>query len=318
MNAYTGVAQESYVSQDRYRGIPRRIGDAKHQPHAGITETGATTEPEQRGHLLLRLVNELKLLIVNGRFELSDSSPPLTTETTIVDYFLLHSEVFVDVRSCRIHHDTLKTPDSFGIGSDHKLMSLTLALPWDVSNDTKESTYQQRGSQRKTPRTRFMTEKLKNAAMQNKINTELERRSPATRDQLLQPKEQHANLVLPTQPFIDRSHALVVDMMQGVAAKVLSSPNPAHRLGGHPMRAEARDRNHQKPLGHNPLLQEIQQQKNSVVELQSCEITGPDDPTIARIEVERLKLHDLKLKLAVAKQVEVDLDITYERRICAN
>ena len=26
---------------------PRRIGDAKHQPHASITETGATTEPEQ-------------------------------------------------------------------------------------------------------------------------------------------------------------------------------------------------------------------------------------------------------------------------------
>jgi len=76
------------------------------------------------------------------------------------------------------------------------------------------------------------------------------------------------------------------------------------------MRAETRDRNHQKTLGHNPLLQEIQQQKNSVVELQSCEITGPDDPTIARIEFERLKLHDLKLKLAVAKQVEVDLDIT--------
>jgi hypothetical protein len=53
--------------------------------------------------------------------------------------------------------------------------------------------------------------------------------------------------------------------------------------------------------GHNPLLQEIQQQKNSVAELQRCEITGPDDPTIARIEVERLNLHDPKLKLAVAK-----------------
>ena len=107
---------------------PRRIGDAKHQPHASITETGATTEPEQRGHLLLGLVNDLKLLIVNGRFEPPDSPPPLTTKTTIVDYFLLHREVFVDVRSCRIHHDTLKTQDSFGIGSDHNLMSLTLAM----------------------------------------------------------------------------------------------------------------------------------------------------------------------------------------------
>ncbi len=39
-------------------------------------------------------------------------------------------------------------------------------------------------------------------------------------------------------------------------------------------------------------------------------MTGPDDPTIARTEVERLKLHELKLTLAVAKQMEVDLDIT--------
>ena len=76
------------------------------------------------------------------------------------------------------------------------------------------------------------------------------------------------------------------------------------------MRAETRDRNHQKTLGHNPLLQEIQQQKNSVAELQRCEMTGPDGPSISRIELERLKLHDLKLKLAVAKQMEVDRDIT--------
>ena len=154
---------------------------------------------------------------------------PLTTKTTIVDYFLLHSEVFIDVRSCRIHHDTLKTQDSFGIGSDHKLMSLILALPWDVSNDTKESTHQQRGSQRKAQRTRLMTEKLKNAATRSEFTKELERRSPATRKQILQLKEHHVSLVLPTQTFIDRSHALVVDMMQEVSAKVLSSPNPALR-----------------------------------------------------------------------------------------
>jgi hypothetical protein len=146
-----------------------------------------------------------------------------------------------------------------------------------------------------------MTEKLKTAAIQSEFTTELERRSPATRNQLLQLQEQHTRLVLSTQTFIDRSHALVVDMMQEVAKKVLSSPNPTHSLGGHPRRTEARERNHQRTLDHNPLLQEIQQQKNSVAELQRCEMTGPDDPTIARIEVERLKLHDLKLKLAVAK-----------------
>ena len=103
---------------------------------------------------------------MNGRFESSDSPLPITTKTTIVDYFILHSEVFLDVRDYRIHRETLKTPDTFGISSDHKLMSLTLALPWEVSKDTKESTHQQRGSQRKAPRTWFMTEKLKNAVTQ--------------------------------------------------------------------------------------------------------------------------------------------------------
>ena len=99
-------------------------------------------------------------------------------------------------------------------------------------------------------------------------------------------------------------------MMQEVAKKVLSSPNPTHSLGGHPRRTGARERNHQRTLDHNPLLQEIQQQKDSVAELQRCEMTGPDGPSISRIELERLKLHDLKLKLAVAKQMEVDRDIT--------
>ena len=89
-------------------------------------------------------------------------------------------------------------------------MSLTLALPWDASNDTKEST-RQRGSQQKAPR--FMTEKVKNAAIQSEFTTELERRSPATRKQLLQLQEQHARLALPTQTFIDQSHALVVEVV---------------------------------------------------------------------------------------------------------
>jgi hypothetical protein len=119
----------------------------------------------------------------------------------------------------------------------------------------------------------------------------------------------------PRKTFIDRSHMLVVDMIQGVAAKVLSSPNPTH-CGGHPRDVEARERNHLRAPGHNPLRQEIQQQKNTVAELQRCETTGPDDPTIARIEAERLKLHELKLKLAVAKQMEVNLDITNARQRC--
>jgi hypothetical protein len=187
-------------------------------------------------------------------------------------------------------------------------MSLILALPWDASNDTKKAMLQ-RGTQQKAQRKRFMTEKLKNAAIQSEFTTELERKSAATREQLLQLQEQHARRALPTQTFIDWSHALVVDMIQGVAAKVLSSPNPTHR-GGHSREVEVREPNHQRTPGHNTLLQEIQQQKDTIAELQRGEMTGPNDPMIARIEGQRLKFHDLKLNLAAAKQMEVDRDIT--------
>jgi hypothetical protein len=65
---------------------------------------------------------------------------------------LIRFAVAVDVRSCRIHQDTLKTKDSFGIGSDHKLMSLTLALPWDASNDTKKAMLSEAASKKRRGR----------------------------------------------------------------------------------------------------------------------------------------------------------------------
>jgi hypothetical protein len=79
------------------------------------------------------LVNDLTLLIVNGRFERQELLPRSPPNKTTVDYFILHSDVFTDVVDCRIYHETIKTPECFGIESDHKLMSLTLALPYDDS-----------------------------------------------------------------------------------------------------------------------------------------------------------------------------------------
>jgi len=170
-------------------------------------------------------------------------------------------------------------------------------------------TFQQKRTEQKAPRKRFMAEKLKDAATRDEISQELERRSPATLAKVLQLKDQHTRLVLSTQTFIDRSHALVVEMMQEVAAQVLSSPNPVQHTGGQPTRPRIRERNHQASPSQNTLHQKIQRQKNFLAELQSHEPTGPDDPVLARLEAERLRLHDLKLKLTVAKQMEVDRDI---------
>jgi hypothetical protein len=79
-NAYTSEVQETPLSQIQHGRIPRRVGDPRHLPRDSITESGATTEPEQRGHSLLRLVNDLKLLIINGIFERAGAPPPLTTK----------------------------------------------------------------------------------------------------------------------------------------------------------------------------------------------------------------------------------------------
>jgi len=78
-----------------------------------------------------------------------------------------------------------------------------------------------------------MAEKLKDAATRDEFAQEPERRSPATLVKVLQLKDQHTRLTLSTQTFIDQSHALVVEMMQEVAAQVLSSPNTAHRWATH-------------------------------------------------------------------------------------
>ncbi len=129
--------QEIHLAKDRYGRILARVGDPRHLPRDSITESGATTEPEQRGHLL-RLVKILTLLMVSGRFKRVGAPPPLTTKKTIVGYLILHIVVFTEVVDCRIYHETIKTPDCFGIdcygiGSDQKLMSLTLTLPYHDS-----------------------------------------------------------------------------------------------------------------------------------------------------------------------------------------
>jgi hypothetical protein len=145
-------------------------------------------------------------------------------------------------------------------------MSLTLELPYDGKKDTRESAFHQKRTEQKAPRKRFMAEKLKDAATRGEFSQELERRSPATLAKVLQLKDQHTRRALSTQTFIDRSHALVVEMMQEVATQVLSSSNPVLHAGGQPTRPRVRERNHQASPSQNTLHQKIQRQKNSLAE----------------------------------------------------
>jgi hypothetical protein len=172
-------------------------------------------------------------MVYLSELELLPRSP---LRRTIVDYFILRREVFTEVVDCRIYHDMIKTPNSFGIGSVHKLMSLTLALPYDDSKNKREPALNRSRSAPKAPRTRFMAEKLKDVstdvASRDEFQQELERRSPETLKKVIQLKDQYISLSLSTQIIIDRSQALVVDMIQEVATHVLSSSNPVQPTNG--------------------------------------------------------------------------------------
>lgn len=148
--------------------------------------------------------------MVSGRFKRVGAPPPLTTKKTIVGFLILHIVVFTEVVDCRIYHETIKTPDCFGIdcygiGSDQKLMSLTLTLPYHDSKKKRMLTLNRNRSESKAARTRFMVQKLKNLSTRDEFqqswNAGLHKLCGR---KVLQLKDQRNSLLLSTPMFIDQ------------------------------------------------------------------------------------------------------------------
>ena len=111
-NSYCGVAVEDHLDPADDTDYPSRTGDARptHQPSPADAPPSASDHLSgmQRGRLL-RMLNELELLIANGRFQTpSCPDPPYTCYSaaiagfSIVDYVLVPKTLFHYITSCRI------------------------------------------------------------------------------------------------------------------------------------------------------------------------------------------------------------------------
>ena len=309
-NAYCGSVQETHITQDQASRIPVRVGDPNHTPRSSVDEHSNTTEPEQRGFLLLRFVNELSLLITNGRFERHGAPVPLTTTTTIVDYFCVHKDLFGDVDKCQIFHDSTKQGQNFGTGSDHKLMLLSLNLPFNATKDTRDANQQTGQREPKAPRRLYFTEKLKDQKVAKEFRQALERESPECHTKIAELQAKHDAQKMTTQVFIDQSHELFVSMIQAIAEKVLSSPSPFHYPGGAQKQRGTDARQHHTPPNLQQLLKDIQCLKDDLKLLKRTECMGQDDPMWAEMTTKTTQLHQLKLNLAEERQRALDQDIS--------
>ena len=72
----------------------------------------------------------------------------------------------------------MKQGQTFGIGSDHKLMLLSLNLPFNATKDTRDANQQTGQREPKAPRKLYFTEKLKDQNVAKEFRQALERESP--------------------------------------------------------------------------------------------------------------------------------------------
>ena len=109
-NAHVAEEREAHTTLQKRSTIPSRVGDCHRRhipsPHDAPAITNARISSQQRGRLLLRMLNTTSFLMLNGRFETADDPIPYTLqrqeESTINDYNLLAKQHFSKVKSCYV------------------------------------------------------------------------------------------------------------------------------------------------------------------------------------------------------------------------
>ena len=109
-NAHVGEELEAHITLQERSTLPSRAGDCHRRhlpsPPDAPALTNARTSSQQRGRLLLRMLNTTSFLILNGRFETVDDPIPYTLqrqeESTINDYNLIAKQHFSKVKSCYV------------------------------------------------------------------------------------------------------------------------------------------------------------------------------------------------------------------------
>jgi len=179
-NAHVDEELEAHISSQERSTIPSRVGDC-HRTHIPSPPdapalTNARTSSQQRGRLLLRMLNTTCFLILNGRFETAEDPIPYTLqlqeESTINDYSLIAKQHFSKVKSCYVIPKPSRSLRSKpGPPTDHNPIVLHLFLPakpiapgTSVSATTPEL----------PPRTQFHSSKLKDPAVTKLFSHALE------------------------------------------------------------------------------------------------------------------------------------------------
>ena len=104
-NSHIGEECEGHVRVDPSSKIPSRVGDKDHAPApTNMERIKSRPSSAQRGRLLLRLLDSINFVILNGRFQSASDPTPFTLkrqqEQSINDYVLIAGRHFPRVKKC--------------------------------------------------------------------------------------------------------------------------------------------------------------------------------------------------------------------------
>ena len=178
-NAHVAEELEQHITIQERSTIPVRAGDCHRRhlpsPPEAAPITRARVSSQQRGRLLLRMLNTTSFLISNGRFETPDDpifyKLQCQDEATINDHNLIAKQHFSKVKTCymiprpsRTHRSQPSPP------TDHNPIVLHLSL---LSKSAAQAPIATAILPELSPRTQFHSSKLMDPATREKFSDAL-------------------------------------------------------------------------------------------------------------------------------------------------
>jgi hypothetical protein len=235
-NAHVAEEQEEALLALPIGIVPPRKGDVarddtsrlRHPPApANMSTVTDHVSSAQRGRLLLRMLNNIGYIILNGRYEPSSHpnsppSPPLYTLqreqgriATIIDYCLASTDQFQRVKSCNVipkHVHNLTT--------DHNPIHLRLLIPRDLDPD--ESPVGNEGKDPHVPRLRFHSSRLKERDVAEQFKKRVEALSQEKKPDMDLLLSKLNDKSLPIVEFADAANHIIVSILHKAGEEILS------------------------------------------------------------------------------------------------
>jgi hypothetical protein len=193
----------------------------------------------QRGRLLLRMLNNIGYIILNGRYEPSSHpnspppTPPYTLQreqgriATIIDYSLASTDQFQRVKSCNVIPKQVHN-----LTTDHNPIHLHLLIPRGLDPD--ENLVGNEGKDPHVPCLQFHSSRLKERCVAEQFKKRVEALSQEKKldmDLLLSKLEDKS---LPTAEFADAANHIIVTILHKAGKETLSiASTKTNTLGAH-------------------------------------------------------------------------------------